>query len=175
MAAGRPRLWLPLSSPSRCRWGMLLPLRNVQNRNICNTCFFTIYEVGCLSFSRESSPPRDRTQVSRIVDRCFTVWATKEVHYTIYIESQNIRTKEKKNVLMIRWYRTVWDWGLNTVLSFLVAKAQKNIRLVIHIFSGREEGIPFPCVSLTLISKGNLLIKHHWVIYKIMSAEVFWW
>ena len=32
-----------------------------------------------VSFSRESSRRRDRTQVSLIVDRCFTVWATREV------------------------------------------------------------------------------------------------
>ena len=32
------------------------------------------------SFSRESSQPRDRTQVSHIVDRCFISWATREVH-----------------------------------------------------------------------------------------------
>ena len=32
--------------------------------------------VGCISFSWESSWPRDRTQVSRIVDRRFTIWAT---------------------------------------------------------------------------------------------------
>ena len=32
-----------------------------------------------ISFSRGSSWPRDRTQVSRIVDRRFTVWATREV------------------------------------------------------------------------------------------------
>ena len=32
-----------------------------------------------ISFSRGSSQPRDRTRVSRIVDRCFTVWATREV------------------------------------------------------------------------------------------------
>ena len=30
-----------------------------------------------VSFSRGSSWPRDRTQVSRIVGRCFTVWATR--------------------------------------------------------------------------------------------------
>ena len=33
-----------------------------------------------ISFSRESSQPRDRTQVSRIVDRRFTVWATYKWH-----------------------------------------------------------------------------------------------
>ena len=33
-----------------------------------------------ISFSRESFQPRDRTQVSHIVDRRFTIWATREVH-----------------------------------------------------------------------------------------------
>ena len=32
-----------------------------------------------ISFSRGSSLPRDRTRVSHIVDRCLTVWATREV------------------------------------------------------------------------------------------------
>ena len=32
-----------------------------------------------ISFSRESSQPRDRTQVSHTVDRRFTIWATREV------------------------------------------------------------------------------------------------
>ena len=32
-----------------------------------------------ISFSRRSSWPRDWTQVSRIVGRCFTIWATREV------------------------------------------------------------------------------------------------
>ena len=32
-----------------------------------------------ISFSRGSSRPRDRTQVSHIVDRCFIDWATREV------------------------------------------------------------------------------------------------
>ena len=34
---------------------------------------------GCHSFSRESSQPRDRTQVSCIAGRLFTDWATREV------------------------------------------------------------------------------------------------
>ena len=32
-----------------------------------------------ISFPRGSSRPKDRTQVSRIVDRRFTIWATREV------------------------------------------------------------------------------------------------
>ena len=38
-----------------------------------------VLEWVAIAFSRRSSPPRDRTQVSSIVDECFTVWATREV------------------------------------------------------------------------------------------------
>ena len=38
-----------------------------------------VLEWVSISFSRRSSPPRDRTQVSYIVGRRFTVWATREV------------------------------------------------------------------------------------------------
>ena len=37
-----------------------------------------ILKQGATPSSRESSPPRDQTQVSRIVDGFFTIWATKE-------------------------------------------------------------------------------------------------
>ena len=38
-----------------------------------------ILEWVAISFSRRSSRPRDRNWVSRIVGRCFTFWATREV------------------------------------------------------------------------------------------------
>ena len=34
-----------------------------------------------ISFSRGSSRPRDRTWVSRIAGRCFTIWATGKPHF----------------------------------------------------------------------------------------------
>ena len=37
-----------------------------------------VLEWIAISFSKGSSQPRDRTQFSRIVDRRFTVWATRE-------------------------------------------------------------------------------------------------
>ena len=37
-----------------------------------------ILEWVAISFSRGSSRPRDQTQVSRIVGRCFTIWTTRE-------------------------------------------------------------------------------------------------
>ena len=38
-----------------------------------------ILEWVAISFSRESSWPRDWTRVSRVVGKCFTIWATGEV------------------------------------------------------------------------------------------------
>ena len=38
-----------------------------------------VLEWVATSFSRGSSQPRDRTWVSRIVGRYFTIWATREV------------------------------------------------------------------------------------------------
>ena len=38
-----------------------------------------VLEWIAISFSRGSSRPRNRTRVSRIVDRCFIIWATREV------------------------------------------------------------------------------------------------
>ena len=40
-----------------------------------------ILEWVAISFSRRSSRPRDWTRVSRIVGRCFTIWATRGVVY----------------------------------------------------------------------------------------------
>ena len=45
-----------------------------------------------ISFSRGSSRPRDQTQVSPIVDRCFTIWATRGVPEG---EKEQIKKKKK--------------------------------------------------------------------------------
>ena len=37
-----------------------------------------VLEWGAIAFSRGSSPPRDRIQVSHIAGRCFTIWASRE-------------------------------------------------------------------------------------------------
>ena len=46
-----------------------------------------ILEWVSISFSRRSSQPRDWTRVSRIVGRCFTIWATREVHWLLRASS----------------------------------------------------------------------------------------
>ena len=42
-----------------------------------------VLEWIAISFSRGSSRPRDRTRVSHIVDRRFTVWATRKVQHEL--------------------------------------------------------------------------------------------
>ena len=42
-----------------------------------------VLEWGAISFSRGSSRPRDQTWVSRVADRRFTVWATREAQLYI--------------------------------------------------------------------------------------------
>ena len=44
-----------------------------------------VLEWVAISFSRGSSRPRDQTQVSRIVGRCFTVWATSWCWCSIHV------------------------------------------------------------------------------------------
>ena len=44
-----------------------------------------ILEWVAISFSRGSSQPRDRTRVFHIVGRCFTIWATREAPYPVWL------------------------------------------------------------------------------------------
>ena len=47
-----------------------------------------VLEWGAISFSRAASRPRDWTQVSCIVDRCFTIWATRaSIHILLLLTS----------------------------------------------------------------------------------------
>ena len=51
-----------------------------------------VLEWIAISFSRGSSQPRAWTQVSHIVDRCFTIWATREVRQsTVHLNSLHIQ------------------------------------------------------------------------------------
>ena len=61
-----------------------------------------ILEWIAISFSRESSWPKDRTQVSHTVGRCFTVWATGEVQtlsYDLAIPFLGIHLKVLKELI----------------------------------------------------------------------------
>ena len=53
-----------------------------------------VLEWIAISFSRGSSWPRDWTQVSHIVDRRLTVWATKEVSKND-LHPKNLKKKKR--------------------------------------------------------------------------------
>ena len=65
-----------------------------------------ILEWVAISFSRRSSRPRDWTQVSRIVGRRFTVWATREAHHTYYylFITSNEEEKQVTEDEMVGWH-----------------------------------------------------------------------
>ena len=70
-------------------------------------------------FSRGSSQPRDRTLVSSIVGRCFTIWATTEIH---------LRSLLKYRLLCFTW-KEVWGrgWKLTLQVTF-----QEMLLLLVH-------------------------------------------
>ena len=62
-----------------------------------------VLEWIAISFSRGSSQPRDWTRVSRIVDRCFTLWATREVQVLCMDDNKkSLKLKKKKRNMIER-------------------------------------------------------------------------
>ena len=86
-----------------------------------------ILEWVAISFSRGSSPPRDRTQVSHIAGRGFNLWATREApsnnqdrergHWFwetslfagVERKPENHQIAVWKNFLVIKWNKTLTD------------------------------------------------------------------
>ena len=88
-----------------------------------------ILEWVAISFSRGFSQPRDRTQVSHIAGRCFTIWVTREAltrdqilgsryqmqtHRTLRLENCRINVE---NISFCRWGRGATLRGLQNLGS----------------------------------------------------------
>ena len=69
-----------------------------------------ILEWIAISFSRGSCQPRDRTRVSHIVSRCFTVWATREVQGSSLVKERILTVKAILTSLALRHWdlRELW-------------------------------------------------------------------
>ena len=70
-----------------------------------------VLEWVAISFFKGSSRPRDRTQVSHIVDRCFTIWATEDTCTLMSISElfTIARTwKKPRWPLADEWIRKLW-------------------------------------------------------------------
>ena len=98
----------------------------------------TILEWVAISFSRGSSRPRNRIQVSLIVDRCFTIWATREALNYEDIKTNTNRpvttTKETESIINLsnkEKSKTLWCywWILQTFkepMSIILKPFQKT-------------------------------------------------
>ena len=67
-----------------------------------------ILEWVAISFSRESSQPRDRTQVSHIAGRRFNLWAIREAYIRMYM---HIYVFEKHTLKYECIYQVSRKWG----------------------------------------------------------------
>ena len=61
-----------------------------------------VLEWAAIAFSRGSSQPRDWTEVSSIVGRCFTLWATREVqregkYHLSSVEEWSVHTADRRD------------------------------------------------------------------------------
>ena len=64
-----------------------------------------VLEWIAIAFSRGSSWPRNRTWVSHIAGRCFTVWATREMVHHRGLECESRKSRDTWS------YRQIWPWS----------------------------------------------------------------
>ena len=63
--------------------------------------YWSVLEWVAISFSKRSSRPRDRTEVSRLAGRCFTLWTTREAPEICL--TQHKLAKGKRLFSQIQW------------------------------------------------------------------------
>ena len=81
-----------------------------------------VLEQVAISFSKGSSQPRDQTRVSRIVGRCFTVWAMRE--------AQVYKCLQKKGGE--RSQRDWMQWPLGQVESYVFFQVSCYLPWCLH-------------------------------------------
>ena len=96
-----------------------------------------ILEWVAISFSRGSSQPRDRTRVSRIVGRCFSVWATTEAPICMRF-SENINLLFTAYVTIFYTTCTFCQWKLHHYFIDLTGKPSDSKLIHTHNISARS-------------------------------------
>ena len=100
---------------------------------LCDCMYYTVHgilqarilEWVVFPFSRGSSKPRDRTQVSCIADSFFTSWATREAQQSAYLHLQGEILEQSFCILQRRFLP--WESDVDT-------KSLKNARKVWNSF-----------------------------------------
>ena len=93
-----------------------------------------ILEWIAISFSRGSSQPRDRTQVSRIAGRFFTSWATGEALWN----SENYKMKPTS----ASWMEVVIFFSLLQYTSYIIHPGALKNEWLPKLFEFREKSFP---------------------------------
>ena len=109
-----------------------------------------VLEWVAISFSRGSSQPRDRTQVSRITGRRFTIWATREAR------GHNERVSIYNSGILPYWYQKLLIQSME-LWKKLISVLQATQSMISYYGSPswlRQEcsHIPLTQISLTLAS-----------------------
>ena len=107
-----------------------------------------VLEWVAISFSRGSSQHRDRTRVSHIAGRCFTIWATREAQRTFRAEETVCAKTGRCDVLNI-----VQVWGKAEVVSRASRTRHKDLGSWAATYADRyphrrQSGPKGPCPTL---------------------------
>ena len=128
-----------------------------------------VQEWVAISFSRGYSRPRNRTQVSHIADRCFTVWATREAHYLPYLHVIPLKVyslwmKADRN-------KKIMESNKNLILEGVVLfkKITSKEKFVDKIWSIKRETIHVLLHANVL----SWLAEKSWRIQKEVNRRVF--
>ena len=89
-----------------------------------------VLEWIAMSFSRISSRPRNRIQVSLIAGRRFTVWATREA----LLENNAVVKKKKKNQIIHKSLKQQWVSFLACFHHWSVPHKQASVVFVFYFF-----------------------------------------
>ena len=111
-----------------------------------------ILEWAAISFSRGSSQPRDQTQVSHIIGRFFTVWATGEAHMWLYSGTKYRTTVWYKFLLLIVPQRALAKFGayLKTIFSILKLFFENNKLIAPGVLGFLQTSEFWPVIFLNL-------------------------
>ena len=90
-----------------------------------------VLEWVAISFSRGFSQPRDRTQVSHIANRRFTVWATKSPAFFVYLDNSLLLYVSIANIFS----QSVFYLLILLILSFIEQKSESLMKSSLSIIS----------------------------------------
>ena len=88
-----------------------------------------------ISFSRGSSWPRDQTQVSCIVGRCFTIWATREVPWDKLGGQKKKKKLDPSSSSSIHYQLIATSVPSMKTSLFFSLKKKKGICLLLLVFN----------------------------------------